>query len=106
MFQAAASSSGRNGQFAFGDYWAVNGAVRANAHFLCADQAASDGDSVAKNKILCAFYAAVNSRTRTNAQISADYDVSANGFSGMNLKVAVMEETLRWRRVCACGHER
>jgi uncharacterized Zn-finger protein len=94
MCQVATSSSGGNGELAFGDYWSVNGTVRANAHFLCADQAAANQDSVADNKVLCAFYAAANSCPRTYLQIAPDNNVAMNSFAGLDFEVAFMKETL------------
>jgi hypothetical protein len=67
--------------------------VRADAHFLRADQASFDRDSVRDYSVFNTFYAAANSRTRPNVQLAPDQDVANDDLTGLNLEVAVVKET-------------
>ncbi len=99
MFKRAASGSGCDRQFVFGNHRPMNRAVRPNAHFLRADQAAFHHDAVRDHRIADALHAAANSRARTNAQLASDHDVADDDLAGLNLEVAVMQKTMRHCRV-------
>src|SRR5580698_1304786 len=100
MFKGAAPDSGCDREFAFGNHWSMNRTVRTNAHFACADQAAFDRDPISNHRVLYAFHAAANSRTRANVQLAPDQDVTDDDLSGLDLEVTVVQKTTgHWRGI-------
>jgi hypothetical protein len=73
----------------------MNRAMRADAQFLCADQASFHRDSGRDYRVFNTLHAAANSRTRPNVQLAPDQDVANDDLAGLNLEVAVVQETGR-----------
>src|SRR5579863_1659027 len=97
-FWSSTSSSGLYQHEVFGDDRSMNAAVRTDPHLAGGDQASFHRNPAFENHVFIAFDAAVNARAGADPQGASDYQVAAKDLSCRNLKITVMQQTLRTSR--------